>query len=707
MMRNRRRKHKSTSRRRRHKSELPLPNDAIVTVSNQCCGGYMDAAEAGHLQCLQGLSEAGRFLSLGSPDRASAGESRKHEIWNAAFASCRADHAHMLSWLFESGWPSSFDAVLPWHMGDLLESRDLSRELVIIEKLWDSLMIRHGELREQFLPELDLYCQAKSNPTPACLEALLKAGCRSVWICRLAAQEQKPAFLTLAASWGCPCDQAAMWLAATDGNLPLLEAVHSAASLPKGFLSCGSAKLRDYNTLYSIKRAAEGATKRGDAACLAALLEWFGKAAATSGISLVGGLDCLRALQRVGCLDLKEAVQHAADRAQVECLKYLLDLDPNLVQEPLLLWTSKCRTGPPEAIIDCLEFLQGAGCQWSREGDELSCAAPLGWPELLQYCLERARVCPWDTVMRCASWSASLDCMQVLYDHGYERHRDPKSHPAILILYRSHPLGRRGLECIRYAVRQSGKPDPQGLPTLYALYSGDDILRYVCELGAVLDEETTNAAAAAGRVEVLQYVLAKGAPWSSKTFESAIMGELFDSLSKPPPAHSLGCLQCLHEHARVAGCPEAWERPSERAFHRSYWVNSFGPSLEVLQYVCDHMGPMWADPLLKATAQDLAGEATEMKNDEGIAPVFDWQMVQMVLYLARKLKHALPHPLGELVATRRERAAALAGVFFKAGRLAHTRKRSPSPSLALWDAVGRVPSELQERIASQAHLILL
>jgi hypothetical protein len=89
----------------------------------------------------------------------------------------------------------------------------------------------------------------------------------------------------------------------------------------------------------------------------------------------------------------------------------------------------------------------------------------------------------------------------------------------------------------------------------------------------------------------------------------------------------------------------------------------------------------------------------------GRARHVDWQMVQVVLYLARKLKHGLPHPLGELVAARRERAAALAGVFFKAGRMA--RKRSPSPSGALWDAVGRLPSELQERIASQAHLILL
>eukprot|EP00884_Botryococcus_braunii_P003434 jgi/Botrbrau1/13091/Bobra.0187s0050.1 len=169
----------------------------------------------------------------------------------------------------------------------------------------------------------------------------------------------------------------------------------------------------------------------------------LGKAAATSGITRDGGLDCLHALQRTGCLDLTEAVVCAASRAQVECLKYLLDLDPNLVQEPVLLWTSLCRTGPPGAIIDCMEFLQGAGCQWSREGDELCWAAAWGWVEVLQYCLERNAGPPWDKVMGKAGWGGSVDCMQVLYDNGYEQHRsrDSKDHPAEGVLSRSDSEG--------------------------------------------------------------------------------------------------------------------------------------------------------------------------------------------------------------------------------------------------------------------------
>eukprot|EP00884_Botryococcus_braunii_P022367 jgi/Botrbrau1/8814/Bobra.0335s0004.1 len=676
----------------------------------QCCGGYMDAAEAGHLQCLQSLSEAGRFLPLGSPDRAAAGESRKLQIWDAAVASCSGDHPHMLSWLFESGWPSEFDAVLPWHMGDLLESRDLLMEdwPVKVEKGWISIDTEYQELRNQFLPELNLYRLAMWNDTPACLEALLKAGCRSVWICRLAAEEEKADFLTLAASWGCPCDPTALWVAARSGNLPVLEAVHSAASLPNGFLSHGTADLSDYATL-CIEEAAEAATEIGNAACLAALLEWFGKAAATSGISLDGGLDCLHAVQRAGCLDLKVAVKCAADAAQVESLKYLLDLDPNLVQEPLLLWTSKAFTEHAGPIIDCMEFLEEAGCQWSGDAEELSWAASSGWVELLQYCFERVRVCPLDKAMKRASWDSHLDCMQKLYDYGYEqqRSRDPNSHPAEEVISWAHADGSQDqLECLRLAVRQSGKPNPQELSTYKALLCGDEVLRYVCELGAVFDERTTNFAAAGGRVEALQYALANGAPWGTKTFECAIMGQEYFSW-KAPPGGSLECLRCLHEHARAAGCPEAWDRPSEDAFCGPDWVESFGPSLEVLQYVNDHMGPMWADPLLKATAEKLAGLATEMKNGENTARQVDCQMVQIVLYLARKLKDNLPHPLGELVAARRERAVALAKVCFKAERLASTLRRSPSSSLALWDAMGRLPTELQEHIASQAHLILL
>eukprot|EP00884_Botryococcus_braunii_P007431 jgi/Botrbrau1/1668/Bobra.116_2s0012.1 len=105
---------------------------------NKSCWSDVAAVEAGHLQCFQGLSEAGCFLPVDSPDWASAGEARKLEIWKAAFTACKADHAPLLAWLFASGWPSAFDAKLPWHMGDMLETRapDLVKEAWPVPNPW-------------------------------------------------------------------------------------------------------------------------------------------------------------------------------------------------------------------------------------------------------------------------------------------------------------------------------------------------------------------------------------------------------------------------------------------------------------------------------------------------------------------------------------------------------------------------------------------
>eukprot|EP00884_Botryococcus_braunii_P013446 jgi/Botrbrau1/22101/Bobra.0206s0027.1 len=676
--------------------------------ASKCCWRHVAAAEAGHLQCLQGLSEAGRFLPLDSPDRASAGEARKLEFWYAAFTACKADHAHLLSWLFASGWPSSFDARLPWHMGDMLESRDLVKE----GWPFPSLSWTDDEVRKQFMPELDLYRQAVRNPTWASLEALLKAGCHSVWICRLAAQEGKPAFLALAASCGCPCDAIALRIAARAGNLPLLKAVHHAALRPNGFLSHGIEGLSQDDVVL-IKEAAKDVTEEGHAACLEALLEWFGSGAATSGISREGGLHCLDALQRAGCLNLMEAVKDAAVTAKLECLKYLLGLDPHLVEQPLLLrFLAGARKAAPGTIIDCMHFLQRSECQWSASGWEMHAAAADGQPEVLQYCLRRVRVhkwCWWGA-MHAASTSGSPECMQVLYDNGYERHRLQHGweHPAVVAL-RSNcatPSGKM-LECLQLAVERSGKVDPKDLCTYGAFCAGDDVLRFVIELGAPLKESSVaNFAAAEGRVELLREVLAKGTPLTTEAFEFAITAKKvwreFGSVRYrwAGSGQWLECLQCLCEHAHAAGLPEGWGRPSDTTFAGCEWEQSPGPSLPVLQYVCNHMGPTWADPVVQATARKLAGWARALKDGNVGAHPVDWQLV---LYLARKMGDDLPRPLGELVAVRRERAAALAGAFFKAGQLA--QQGGPSPKAALWDAMDRLPSELRERIALQAHLI--
>eukprot|EP00884_Botryococcus_braunii_P013442 jgi/Botrbrau1/22099/Bobra.0206s0025.1 len=596
---------------------------------------------------------------------------------------------------------------LPWHMGDMLEGRDVTKE---DWPLPDSSS-PDEELRKQFMPELDLYRQAVRNSTSACLEALLEA----VWICRLAAQEGKSAFLALAALWGCPCDAIAMGIAARAGNLPLLMAVHFAGCLPKGFLRHGLRR----SDLYEIRAAITDAMKGGHAACLAALLEWFKNSAPLLLSSSRISLDCLHALQRAGCLvgkraALDEAFNTAAMTAEVECLKYLLGLSPHRVGRYLLAFAAWGRGATPGAIIDCMEFLQRSGCRWSAKGWEIEVAAGGGRPEVLQYCLERVRVrqC-WQKAMRMAFVSGSPECMQVLYDNGYERHRlqNRWEHPAAAALcfnwYNWYdPPNGKVLECLRLAVQKSGKVDPKELCTYAAFCAGDEVLRYVIELGAPLKESVAKFAAEEGRVELLREVLAKGAPLTTEAFEVAITAASKGRpksgwYSRAGSGQWLECLQCLCEHARAAGLPEGLGRPSKEAFAGYAWERSPAPSFAVLQYVCDHMGPTWVDPAVQATARKLAGWARALKDGNAGAHPVDWQLV---LYLARKMGDDLPRPLGELVVVRRERAVALAGAFFKAGQLA--QHSGPSPSAALWGAMARLPSELRERIAFQAHLIL-
>eukprot|EP00884_Botryococcus_braunii_P005788 jgi/Botrbrau1/1520/Bobra.0107s0008.1 len=549
---------------------------------------------------------------------------------------------------------------------------------------------------KHFLLELDLYRYAMRNATPACLEALLEAGCRSVWICRLAALEGNAAFLALAANWGCPCDLIALQFAACSGDLLLLMAAHSAALLQNGALFCSVGKLSDAEA--GIRQAAYLAAREGHAACLGAFVGWFGKSAVSNYHASISGarghLNCLQTLQRAGCLDVGAAADGAAKGVQLECLQYLLDLDPGLVHRPLLTFAVRWRAAKSEAQMACLEFLHHRGCQWSADGGEMVESA--GSPEILRYCLERVRVRPWDKAMRRSIFRGSLDCMQLLYEAGYEQHRsrEAKHHPAVYVV-----MYGMAQAYLLLAISRSGVPDAQLLDTVDAVRFGEDRLRYARELGAPFTIETTNTAAAMGDVGALRYALKNGAPWDATTFEAVI------AASRGPSRFDmevcldwLECLRCLHEHARAAGLPEKCSQPSERAFASFLWKGRPGPTPAVLRYVCNHMGPTWATPLLESTAQKLAGWVAEYGGQR--SQDVHWQVV---LYLGQKLKQSLPAPLGELLAVRREGAAALAGVFFKAGRLA--QGRGHPKLLALWGAMAGLPSDLRERIAFQAHLI--
>lgn len=127
-------------------------------------------------------------------------------------------------------------------------------------------------------------------------------------------------------------------------------------------------------------------------------------------------------------------------------------------------------------------------------------------------------------------------------------------------------------------------------------------------------------------------------------------------------------------------------------------------SLPVLQYACEHMGPTWKAGVLRAPADMLAHKISRARAGEEM----DWQMavytVQSPLKLTGMTLRDLPAPVAEAVMVRRERAVALAGTFFKAGRLADTEAAHPwAPA---WGSMARLPAELRERIAFMSHLVV-
>jgi hypothetical protein len=323
-------------------------------------------------------------------------------------------------------------------------------------------------------------------------------------------------------------------------------------------------------------------------------------------------------------------------------------------------------------------------------------AALDGNPYTLRAALDREEPCDWDDVMSVAVWSGSLDCVNVLYDKGYEQHRSrrPSIHPAVFAVQYLQ------LKILRFVVDRSGPPRAEELHCANAVEGGVEMLQYVRELGCVFDERTTEAAATWADLEALQYLHVNGAPWNSCTLAAAV------------EVDSLPCLEYAHTH----GCPHDDVK---------HWVFlSVRPcSLPVLRYVCEHLNPAFAAQVLYWTSNVLSCQVTILRRvseplDEGL----DWPLV---LYLGRKLGADLPEALAEAKATRTERAAALAGIFLKAGkqlraeetRLLHREAaggeensiitKADAEWMALWDAMARVPKELQERIAVEAELIML
>eukprot|EP00884_Botryococcus_braunii_P011704 jgi/Botrbrau1/20534/Bobra.145_2s0083.1 len=603
------------------------------------CRDHVDAARAGHLHCLGLLCEEEMFLPLNSPDWASAGEARKCQVFEAAIAGCGSGHANVLAWLFSSEWPSDFDAIFPVHTQDLWEQHE-DYATAFPELETDT---------EPFCLEYKLYCCAVQQPMPSCLEALINAGCRSEWICRIAAREGKADFLVLAAQRGCPCDWWVWEFAASTGKHAVLE-----------LLASDNPTCRILNEDCMMKSAYKW-LKLPDVA--ASKGQW----------------ECLQILKRAGYTDVVAAAASAARAGQLQILQNLVDQNPGLLRHNNL-FSIAARGGS----LACLEFLEQAGCMW--EGDEAVAAASSESLEALRYCLQRSREqlreWHWNDAMSGAISFRRPDCMQALYDYGYQcPAAESNDHPARLaIMYNS-------LACLRLAVKLSGPPKLlHSQDGGRAATEGEEMLQLVHRLGVTLDSDVTECAARAGQAGALRYALQHGVPLSMKTFGAAVEGG------------SVECLKCAFEHGLAVGFPADYHQPTSNPFlpWKFPYRGMATPSLRVLRYVCEVMRPPWVQHVLIHAAIFLARSRVKEGRDA-------WKMHPMPLYLAKRMESRLPWPLDELVRVRRERARALAGVFYTARKL--VRAGAPSPSLALWGAIERLPLVLRERIAFEAHLI--
>eukprot|EP00884_Botryococcus_braunii_P011271 jgi/Botrbrau1/20144/Bobra.0173s0046.1 len=415
------------------------------------------------------------------------------------------------------------------------------------------------------------------------------------------------------------------------------------------------------------------------------LLRWFGDKSwlpvllFTTAFS--GHLNCCQSFKRwQQVVDWQPAARGAAWGGHLECLKLALEKGAR-VESDLLC------DAAAGGNLDILAYLDEAGCTWT--GEEAVFAVEAGDPEVLAFCLRHAQpqdAIDWHCAMLCAMRAKSLECVQLLYDYGYEQHRsrEPREHPALLAVQDGN------VACLRLAVQRSGQPDHEPWPTEVAARSGEDMLRCVWEMGGRISKDTALEGIHASQVGALRFAFQVGAPCTMEMIRAAIA------------ANSPECLRCVCEQVRVVGLPQGYDKPAT-----GYWNVPRDLDPAIVQYIANDVDPLLSHPVMVATAEGYAFKArtttwdhTSCGGEDGIVGIA-WRTA---LLLARWFgREPMPEHLHRLVAVRRERAAALAGAFYMAGKLA--REETPSPSLPLWRALAALPSELRERIAFQAHLV--
>eukprot|EP00884_Botryococcus_braunii_P000404 jgi/Botrbrau1/10364/Bobra.146_2s0003.1 len=504
--------------------------------------------------------------------------------------------------------------------------------------------------------------------------------------------------MELAARRGCPCGLWALRVAARAGRLACLEAAWQRWQKPDEVsrllqpIICtgrrGQAAKRWKEaaiTKNEIGGALEGAASQGHADCLEALCCWLGEGSRDCIVDYAlpaamekGHLECIQTIDRLCCIASLEWSVHfsaAAEGGQLACLKYVFAQERRPSEHCLLIDAARSKS------MDALRFLHDAGCPWT--GGEPHWAA--GDPEALRFCLQHVSPWCWDSTMVAAVERKCPPSMELLYMHGYERHRsrDPARHPAVVASQDGN------LACMELAMSKSGAPDVRLLSTLHAARTGEDMLRFVRGLGVPFHPQTATVAASYNKAGALQYALQHGAPCDGQTFYSALT--------------SLDCFRCLVQHACVVGYPKQYRLYPGRI------PDVKSPA--VLHYIGENMSEPWARPIMATVAGYLAQQAYMTKERfQHNTPIYsgdpppvyvDWRLV---LLFAKGLKAPLPTPLDEMVEARRERAGALAGAFTRAGKLAV--EDPSSRSHALWAAMARMPPDLRERIAAEAQLII-
>jgi hypothetical protein len=176
----------------------------------------------------------------------------------------------VLTWLSRDGWPATVDASPKWSVSGL--AQPLSQPFR--DTTCNELCIPGMRYRDEwFLCEANLCRFAMQASSTACLEALLDAGCRSDWMCPMAALEGREPHLALAAERGCACDARTMYVAARACNLDMLRAAHRQATLQAG-PHCGG-NMRDCFKENVVVRCIDAAAQGGSVECLGVLLDWF------------------------------------------------------------------------------------------------------------------------------------------------------------------------------------------------------------------------------------------------------------------------------------------------------------------------------------------------------------------------------------------------------------------------------------------------